>query len=115
MREIKFRFYDQVKKHYALKSDFYVRDGWVTFETTKYAGYSGKDIVIEQYIGMFDKYGNEMYEGDVVFCDNTKITHVVEYKQCEGSEGVLIMGYEFETGYQSNIRIIGNVHSTHKE
>jgi uncharacterized phage protein (TIGR01671 family) len=72
MREIKFRAWDKKKKEYFHISEMwnggtdpccFSADGWVD----NYGNRGNiKDIVMEQYVGLHDKNGNEIYEGDII-------------------------------------------------
>ena len=60
MREIKFRAWDKTSRKYRglgnLQDRFSIRND----------GYTNSDYIIEQYTGLKDKNGNEIYEGDIL-------------------------------------------------
>lgn len=63
---------------------------------------------VGQFTGLHDRDGVEIYENDYVYCENTGLTHLVEYKELEGESGQLIIGYGFETAFKGKIKVIGN-------
>jgi hypothetical protein len=64
-REIKFRVWDQHKKCFVNVSDFQFRkDGTVD--------YFGHKITFQQFTGLLDKNGKEIYEGDILIYEYTQ-------------------------------------------
>ena len=117
MREIKFRGYDEEKNCWRYGHFFETVEGirrcYNIVENREIKYYVNSDTV-GQYIGLKDKNGQEIYDGDIVHCINTNKTDIVKLTKFEGIEGSLCIGYEFETSYNDKIEIIGNIHEGDK-
>ena len=80
-RDVKFRFWDEDLKTY--KYDYYLIDTIGDLHD-EYGGSDRSEVIIEQYTGLEDKNGKEIYEGDIVRLDyeETKIRNKPDV--CEG-------------------------------
>ena len=113
MRELKFRAWD---------GERYLCDGeWHMTVDGKPITYDEEDgyvwdvkLTVEQYTGLKDKNGREIYEGDIVTLNG-------EWEEIEHGDCSIVTfengcfrvgnGYENEAGsYLSDWRIIGNIH-----
>ncbi|USS92015.1 YopX family protein [Fructobacillus americanaquae] len=121
MREIKFRAWDKNKKNFIGYSEYvvYPNSGEVA-EMVSYDAQSDKlsvnhEAVLEQFTGLHDKNGKEIYEGDIV-----QFQHFPYQKGVVSFEG---FGFNVEGFWDSsydcpsyafsegnNYEVIGNIH-----
>ena len=68
MREIKFRAWDKVLNYYHMGNDY------ISLSWDKEGCIINSELVVEQFTGLTDKNGKEIYEGDIVL-HNRYVTH----------------------------------------
>lgn len=108
MREIKFR---------AL-----VNGEWFYFDLTqnpKYWAHKLEDGIIDQYTGLVDKNGVEIYEDDVILITNKSYKNKARVEwSVLGVKWVLIYNdlsvYELATWHESVYEVIGNIYENHE-
>ena len=121
MRELKFRAWDTVTKKYF----FPWPDGVVMFGETTCFDLMGQqlheqgrdtilglnDLVIEQFTGLKDKNGGEIYEGDILDAGWFNENVVVQFKQVNGRWEAHNDGPHTLPAHKFSMStIIGNIH-----
>lgn len=126
MREIKFRAWDKItKKLYAVSGLEFDENGEVCEvylagiqidESNPTANVrKPSDVILNQYTGLKDKNGKEIYEGDIVLVANHGLTpFAVIYREWDCS---FLCGNEFAEDYVHMFKslpqcyeVIGNIH-----
>ena len=131
MREIKFRAWDKEDEEYIswyqlthtrYNQDYLREHGdpegpFLSMMTDKY-------IQLEQFTGLRDKNGKEIYEGDIYKCEYEDGPQIVEYYEGYEGDSHPVQGFIFcsffrEDNVISDIEVIGNIHENpeliHKE
>ena len=125
MRELRFRVWIKDEKRYYDESDegsyMIVPNGNVTYTSEVYeengewckdTTSATSDVIVEQYTGLKDKNGKEIYEGDIVdYNDDGECIGVVEYDAPEFCLNADATNWArmFLKGAPHQ-RVIGNIH-----
>jgi hypothetical protein len=128
-REIKFRIcytgqlgeklliYNDERHLIGLDGTIYENYGESWDKPTWEAVFDATEVKLQQYTGLKDKNGKEIYEGDIILYDYGKIIVTYGIQRVDAFEGVgfnLWSHYGKENGIrlQSEIEIIGNIFET---
>ena len=113
MREIKFRAWDKITKKYFYSGTLDNGDVLVIhldgeIEISSDDTYKPEDFIIEQFTGLRDKNGREIYEGDILSMENQPHrTGVVEFS---GNGYWIKEEFANYIPAESMCEIIGNIH-----
>ena len=125
MREIKFRVWSESRKKWLNECMFDMEvKGAYDFSSDASMRYNYKtDVIVEQFTGLTDKNGVEIYEGDVIEFSSHWDKHVcaVSFNKCKFGFGREIKGdlginddcdlFSFMSGSGCNsYTVIGNIH-----
>jgi uncharacterized phage protein (TIGR01671 family) len=125
MREIKFRAWDEEKQKYIPNVIMNMHGDTFHYDFDK-KDYFGCDVIIEQYTGLKDENGVEIYEGDILLSQaytdkphsqkaKSKRFHVVvkwdnknaKFYSCRNNIDIYRYG---QWGDFFDVRIVGNIH-----
>lgn len=102
-REIKFRAWVEEGKW-----DYYAYDIQKRADMAEWFGHS--NIHIEQYTGLTDKNGKEIYEGDIVSIHNKSHKNEYDIGVIEFKKGAFRCPFLLGKYQSGQVEVIGNIH-----
>ena len=133
MKTLKFRLWSEAYKKYFtsislhLATELWIvihnEDGFPEVAITDY----DEEYVLEQYTGLKDKNGKEIYEGDIIIYDFTTyvakepVMGVVKYSAESAAYGIVPLAYRDsiewfgELAINAPLEVVGNIHETEKK
>ena len=113
MREIKFRVWDEEAKNYApigCVFGFLATINPYSNETIcQIVSSKNHEYSIEQFTGLHDKNGKEIYEGDIIVSRND-IKYVVEWSKENAMFFAQTSVIEYRSKFWNESIVIGNIH-----
>jgi uncharacterized phage protein (TIGR01671 family) len=113
MKDIKFRYWDPFNETMIYNYQFQMLSDF--FEEHDKALYGGNNPTLMQFTGLQDTNGRDIYEGDLVTCEPSKIIRkIIFHNGCfklESAGGLILnnLGSYIEF---NNVQIIGNIYET---
>ncbi len=96
MREFKFRVWSQAEKEWSNPSMLEVWDNSGVLKPFARLGYPIENYIIQQYTGLKDKNGEEIFEGDIVRGFNSRCIYQIVWDEYQKSHAQYV-GFKLKT------------------
>lgn len=112
MREIKFRAWSRRHEKYMDPNHFFVgANGAVFYETiANKKTLKLRNWILEQYTGLKDKNGKEIYEGDILKCTSKYTDIKTEIQYVESCLPFIHLSKAFYDAEIYEYEVVGNIH-----
>ena len=107
-REIKFRAWDEVSEKMLNWNDFLdtnMKNTFIAPESTV--------LILMQYTGFHDRFGNEIYEGDIVYVRSEDENAIIEWDEQTARFIIHFDGWiaDFDNYYGKELELMGDIYN----